>query len=632
MKNLPQNLLICIFFLFLWLPMTATGSHTPTVSKPPTSGLENPMSVQYLQKHLQKQSPRLVLNPQIEKQLKQKLKTDRVVQNMYDAIRLNADAIQKEPLLERKMNGRRLLAVSREMLYRMNMLGMVYRMEQDPAVLEKINKEVVAVCNFSDWNPSHFLDVAEMALAVAIAIDWAGDDLPASTVSLAQTALIEKAIMPSYETEHEVVWWINTTNNWNQVCHGGLIAAAIVTAEKNPELAAKTIHRALENMHLALEEYAPDGVYPEGATYWGYGTSFTVITAAMLESAFGTDFGIAAFPSFKESADFKLLCIAPSGLYYNFGDSGNKRGEKGDLTLAWFATATGNGRYFEKERFLMPPADMGKLSRLDGAGLVWLAQFEEKHRSELPLAWKGDGNNPIVFFWGGEEDPHQYYFGAKGGGGTINHGNMDGGSFVFELNGVRWSIDPGNQSYTALEEAGFNLWSNCQECDRWKLLTKNNFGHSTLSVNDQLHIADGLATIKNFKDGVQAEVTIDITPSLKGQLKTAERRFVKDSPNSLVIEDYIEPHEATQAITWQMMTTAAVEIIDGGAKLTQQGRVLELQNLSHPQISVTVVDLNPPPIELDVEIPGLKRIEIKIPAKSFNEKNGPLKVRLQGAD
>ena len=37
--------------------------------------------------------------------------------------------------------------------------------------------------------------------------------------------------------------------------------------------------------------YGPDGGYPEGFGYWGYGTSFQVMLIAALESAFGTDNG-----------------------------------------------------------------------------------------------------------------------------------------------------------------------------------------------------------------------------------------------------------------------------------------------------------------------------------------------------
>ncbi|MEO0333917.1 MAG: hypothetical protein AAF223_19965, partial [Bacteroidota bacterium] len=122
--------------------------------------LENPMDVAYLKKKLRKGSPRLILTPAIEKQLQKDLKSDEVVKNVYEAIKLNAEEIQQQPLLERKMEGRRLLGVSREMLYRMNILGMTYRIDRDEKVLNRVNDEVTAVCNFSDWNPSHYLDVA----------------------------------------------------------------------------------------------------------------------------------------------------------------------------------------------------------------------------------------------------------------------------------------------------------------------------------------------------------------------------------------------------------------------------------------------------------------------------------------
>ena len=49
----------------------------------------------------------------------------------------------------------------------------------------------------------------------------------------------------------------------NQVCNGGMIAASIAIADKDPQLAAKTISRSLDGMPYALQEYFPDGVYPE---------------------------------------------------------------------------------------------------------------------------------------------------------------------------------------------------------------------------------------------------------------------------------------------------------------------------------------------------------------------------------
>ncbi len=606
-------------------------AHSDFKRKPATNPdpvkLENPITVKYIRANLKRSSPRLILTPAIEKKLKSKIKSDALVKNYYAAIKLSAKNIMKEPLLTRTLEGRRLLGVSREELYRMNILGIVYRIEKDPAIAKRIDEELKAVCNFSDWNPSHFLDVAEMSLAVSIALDWAGEALPKSTADLAKTALIEKGIKPSFP-EKGIPGWVNGTNNWNQVCNGGMIAAAITIADRDPELAAKTISRSLDGMPNALNSYGPDGLYPEGATYWGYGTSFSVVTSSLLKTAFGTDFGIANYPAFIESANFRLLSVAPTGWYYNFADCGDKGGASGDVTLAWFAQQTGNPLYLEREKFLQAPEDMGKLSRLAGSGLVWLSQFEEKNQSQLPLAWKGEGLNPVVIFRGGEKDPRQFYFGGKGGRATSSHGNMDAGSFIFELDGVRWSIDPGNQSYNEIEQTGFDLWGNCQNCQRWTLLTKNNFGHSTLTVNDALFVNDGFASLVEFKEGERPEATFDLSKIFGGNMKSSTRRFLKENDHSLLVEDKFQLSDSTKNITWQLMTAADVEIIKGGAILRQDGKELKLENLSHPDLSISIISLDPPPLELDRRIENLKRIEIRMPAYLFPQGEGSVRVRL----
>jgi hypothetical protein len=597
--------------------------------------LDNPITVSYLKKNLQKSQPRLVLNSAIEKDLRKKLKSDPLIQSIYNSIKFNAALVLEKDLItvdlpENPKSQRNQLGISRDFLWRMNMLAMVYRIEKDKVILKRINDEVVAACNFPTWNPKHFLDVGEMSLAISLALDWTAGDLPKSTVDLAKRSLIEKGINPSWPNNNSDPGRIYATNNWNQVCNAGMIAASISIFELNPELAAKTIQRSIDGMNVALAEYAPDGVYPEGAVYWGYGTQFSVVTSAMLESAFGTDFGIADYPAFKESATFRLLSTAPSQLLFNYADCAEEPERYTDFTLSWFATKTGNREFLSEEKFMLPAKERGRISRLAGAGLVWTAQFEEKETKSLPTAWKGEGANPIVVFTDSKDNSSGYYFGGKGGRGTVNHGNMDGGSFIFELNGVRWVVDPGNQSYGLLERAGFNLWSRSQESDRWKLITKNNFGHSTISVNNQLHVVDGLATIADFKDGEKPEATIDMTPTFNGQLKSAVRTFTKDSPVSITIEDNIEISAETELITWQLMTTADVEIVKGGAVLKKDGKELKLENISHPDLMVSVISLYPAPLELDKQIEGLKRLEIRIPAWTVKSDKVEIKVRLSG--
>ncbi|MEI6890568.1 MAG: heparinase II/III family protein [Pontiella sp.] len=581
-----------------------------------------------MREHLETTQPRLGFTPAMVADLKVKLETDPVLRNMYAAIRANAETIYSKGLPDGKIRGKRLLSTSREMLYRINMLGFVYLMEKDPRALQRINDEVLNVSAFPSWNPHHFLDVAEMSLAVSLALDWTAGDLPATTIQAAKDALIEKALQPSWPEDGKPFRRAYGDNNWNQVCNGGLIAAALTVFDQEPELATQTIHRALEGLPHSLIAYMPDGIYPEGSSYWGYGTSYSLVTISILESALGSDFGIADYPGFMESALFRALCNAPSGWYFNFSDCGDRRDENGDVLLAWFAARTGNKTFFERERFMEPVEEMNKLSNIAGMAMAWLSQYEGEAGTGLPTAWAGKGHNPIAIFTGGENDEYDYYVGCKGGQAGISHGNMDAGSFVFELNGVRWSIDPGNQSYRVLERAGFQQWGRHQGSDRWTLLIKNNFGHSTLTVNDQLFRTTGFAPLIDFKEGERPEAAFDLTELYADHVEKATRRFVKDSPTSLRIQDRIITSDQTEKVVWQMGTLADVELVNGGAILTQDGQQLELRVESNLQTKMRIVQLNPPPMKLDKQIEGFKRIEIELHVRGRSGQEIQLDVRL----
>jgi len=607
-----------LVLLFSFILLVAVKSHGQK--------LDNPISASYLKKHLSKKSPKLILTPEIEKNLKRKLKTDPFVKLYYQYLKNESEKILTEPLLKRELEGFRLLSVSRKMVERMGILCMVYRIEKSPEILKRIDVELQAVCKFEDWNPQHFLDIAEMSFAVALAIDWAGEALPKETIKLAKSSLIEKGIIPSFNEGGTRMFWINSSNNWNAVCHGGMIAASLVIVDVDPELAAKTISRALDKLPNSLKEYAPDGIYPEGPTYWGYGTSYSVIASDMLSTSLGSDFGISKSLGFMKSVNFLLHATAPSGSFFNFADSGDKKGGSQSVLMSWFAAKTGDGLYFD-ESFFQHPNNAGRLA---GLGLVWLSQFNQQKDSELPLEWYGNGANPVAVFRGEKDDPQQFYLGVKGGKAQLGHGNMDAGTFVFDLNGVRWVLDPGNQRYYPLNKIGFNLSGHCQDCPRWTLLTKKNQGHSTITVNDERFKVDGYAPIIDFSSGNQPEVTIDMTDIYNGNLSSLKRRFVKESNLSILIEDRFVVNDSTKNITWGLMTTAEVVMVKGGAILHQDGKELNLSILAPADINVSVISLDPPPLEIDKTIENLKRIEIRVPAYLCIDGQGLIQVRLSG--
>ena len=70
----------------------------------------------------------------------------------------------------------------------------------------------------------------------------------------------------------------------------------------------------------------------------------------MLVASFGTDFGIAKYPAFLKSADFRESKRCSSGWYFNFADCGDKSREGRDVVLAWFAKQTGNLRYILRRK------------------------------------------------------------------------------------------------------------------------------------------------------------------------------------------------------------------------------------------------------------------------------------------
>ena len=69
---------------------------------------------------------------------------------------------------------------------------------------------------------------------------------------------------------------------------------------------------------------------------------------------------------------------------------------------------------------------------------------------------------------------------------------------------------------------------------------------------------------------------------------------------------------------------------DDGAILSMDGKSLKVENLSHPELMISVISLNPPPIYVDTKKEGLKRLEIRIPAWTIEGENCTIRVRLSG--
>ena len=267
--------------------------------------------------------PRILLLEGEEQQIHDLIEADETWNKMHRAIIQKSTSLLGKPALERVMVGRRLLGTSRELLKRIFYLSYAYRMTENEQYLKKAEEELVAVSWFSDWNPSHFLDVAEMTMGVAIGYDWLYEDLSDLNREVIKSAILMKGINPSKENASHN-WWLTSDNNWNQVCNAGMVYGALAIQEDYPDLAEEIIDRAFQSIPIPMEAYQPDGVYPEGYGYWGYGTTFNVLFLSAIEKYLGTDRGLTSTPGFLESGDFLKHMLTPTGKSFSWADCRNR--------------------------------------------------------------------------------------------------------------------------------------------------------------------------------------------------------------------------------------------------------------------------------------------------------------------
>ena len=93
---------------------------------------------------------------------------------VWEHIHAVSQVLLDEPTVERELKGRRMLNTSREVFKRVAYLGYTAQVlgpsMGDEFALRAI-EEMLAAAEFSDWNPSHFLDTAEMTTALGLGLD-----------------------------------------------------------------------------------------------------------------------------------------------------------------------------------------------------------------------------------------------------------------------------------------------------------------------------------------------------------------------------------------------------------------------------------------------------------------------------
>jgi hypothetical protein len=537
--------------------------------------------------------PRLLLLEGQEKLLNVNIAKNPYLQQVHNGIIAECDVLLGAYPVDRVLVGRRLLDKSREALRRIFYLAYAWRTTGKKKYFKRCEEELLAVAKFSDWNPAHFLDVAEMSMAVAIGYDWLYTDLSPASRELISKAIIDKALKPSLDPKNN--GWLKGSSNWTQVCNAGITYGAIAVYENQQQQTMELIERALKSILLPMKEYATDGNYPEGYNYWGYGTTYNVLFISAIENLFQTDFGLSQQPGFLQTASFYENMVSPANNVFNYADCGGIDGLQ--PAMFWFASKLKDPSVLWNERgSLIHNGTVAKWNRFLPAFLLWANNIDVKDiQPPTNRLWIGKGVNPVAVMRTSWQDPNSIYVGFKGGSPSNSHGHMDAGSFVMDAEGVRWSMDLGMQAYESLESKGIKLWDFAQNGQRWQVFRYVNQAHSTLTVNNQLQDVTGRAEIiASSSDSLFIRAVADLKPVYKN-LKAATRGIAIVNKQYVMVRDEIETGDSACTVRWSMLTPATVAGQDvNQLHLVNKGKKLTLYVNGAPEASLKTWPTDPP--------------------------------------
>ena len=538
--------------------------------------------------------------------------TDKALASYVNHIIDSADEIKKKDPLQREITANlTMLGVSRDCVNRVYTLGVAWRWTGDRTYLHAGIDAIVRASEFPDWNPSHFLDTAEMSHAVGLGYDWFFHELTSVQKETIRTGLVRNGLQPGLDAyggndpieprrNRRYGWWKDCDHNWNIVCNCGLIIGALAVAETDPEYARAIIPAAVASMPKALNMFGPDGAWAEGPGYWGFATRYLAYGFTALRTALDTDLGLLRTEGVSEAGLAPIYVTGPTGLYFNYADSATRNRRRPMFQMFWLSDTFRNAFLAGDEHRLL--ADQKPTAQ----HVVWyvpkprgpeeLRPLDKHFRGPVELAlmrssWDSDG----------------LFVGFKAGYNQANHGHLDLGSFELDALGVRWVRDLGSDRYTLP-----NYWEGKRGGGRWDYWKLGSFSHNVITIDNQNQ--DALATASMTQFHSEAEAAFAIVDLSEAYLESAGEvtrgiRLV-DWRRAVLVQDEISVTRPS-TIAWGITTDALIEILSAReASLTLDGKMLYARILSgNASFSTTEAPASEPPL-LGAE--GVRRLHATV--------------------
>ncbi len=539
----------------------------------------------------------------------------------------NADKILKQPLpvqpdslyLEFSQTGNRThwQAVASQRRGRIEKFTLAEALQNQGRYLPALEATITALCQEKTWlmpahdgglRNFHGQEITPDLGATGLAADLAeadyvlGDHLSPATRQLIRDNIRHRVLDPfraMIEGRQKAAFWVRTPMNWNAVCVGNTVFAALALLDSREDRA----FYATAGEHCIqyfLSGFTPDGYCAEGVGYWNYGFGHFILLTETLRQATGGQLDLLANDRAIAAARFCQRSEILPGIFPTISDV--NPGTKPSSQLAAYV-----GR-----RLGWPTT-----AKLTGAGdglamNLMLASLP----ANVPVArqLEASGDNPLrSFFPGGgvliaRNTPEQYpAFAAalKGGNNNEPHNHNDVGSFSVVLGRNMVVCDPGGEVYTARTFGPH----------RYDSKVLSSYGHAVPVVAGQLQKAGadarGIILTSNFTAKADT-YGLDIrsayaVPDLQSLVRTFV--FQRGATPALDVSDafkFTAPEAfASTLITWGTVQSAgptALTITDGDnsvrVTIDTQGHPFQW----HEEIIHEDVDTKRKPVRVLIEL------------------------------
>jgi hypothetical protein len=281
-----------------------------------------------------------------------------------------------------------------------------------------------------------------------------------------------------------------------------------------------------------------------------------MVFLAGLDTALGTDYGLAKMPGFAEAGMFPIYMTGPLGRTFNYADAGD--GTIRAPHMFWMA------RKFDRPLYAWSQRQVASGSALD---LLWYDDRGQKPDTKVNPLDKYFRSSEVVSFRSDWEDKQGLFVGFKAGDNKANHSNLDLGTFVLDALGYRWAVDLGADNYNLPGYFGKQRWT------YYRLRAES---HNTVVINpgqEADQIPSAATKITRFQSRPErAFATMDLTPAYAKEATSVQRGVAMLNRQAVLIQDEIKAVKPSE-VWWFMTTPAKIAIEpDGRTARLRQGK------------------------------------------------------------